>query len=132
MKFLSKINPQKLVDDAVNGIDKAFFSNEEKAGQAMKIMDAQAEFVKASLNGSTVSSKTRRYIAVSIVVVFLLLVLGTAVAYLLDKDYAEFLTELIDEKLGTLVLMVAGFYFGGYMISNHIIRGFKKDKNDGK
>ena len=128
LSIFNKLNPQKLVDSAVSGLDKSFFSKEEKTEQAMKIMDAQAEFVKSSLAASTVSSTTRRYIAVSIVVVFLLLVLTSASVYLIDKEYAKFIIDLLDQKLGTLVLMVAGFYFGGYMVSNHLIKGMDKNK----
>lgn len=129
--FKKKIDPQKLVDGAMSGIDKAFFTSEEKSEAAMKIMNAQSEFVKSSLNGSTVSSKTRRYIAVSIVGVFLLLLIWAAVVFTIDSEYSKFVLDLAG-KLSSLVLMVAGFYFGGYMVSNHFLKGFQKTKESRK
>ena len=130
--FKKKIDPQKIVDSAIGGIDKAFFTNQEKANAAFKIVEAQAEFVKSALNGSTVSSLTRRYIAVSIVGAFLLLLLFAAAVYKIDVEWGKFSLDLAG-RLSNLALMVAAFYFGGYMVSNHFLKGFnkvKEKKND--
>jgi len=133
MGLLKKLfNSQDFVEKSLSGIDKAFFTKEEKSESAKKIMDAHTEFVKSSLAGSTVSSITRRYIAVAIMAVFLLLVLFAVVIYFFDKDYAGFVVQVIKEELGNLVLLVAGFYFGSYLISNHLLKGLGQVKEKSK
>ena len=130
MGILKKLaNSEKLIDASIKGIDNAFFTQEERAEAVSKITEAHASFVKSSLSGSTVSSVTRRYIAVSIMAVYLLLVLMSVVVYFFDPELSKFIQELLTGQLATMAIMVAAFYFGGYMMSSHILPGLKgKDK----
>ncbi|MCT4648631.1 MAG: hypothetical protein N4A74_26825 [Carboxylicivirga sp.] len=119
MRFLSAKRSEKLVDSAIKGIDALFFTQEEKAEQSLKVADAQMEFLKTTLSENSARSITRRYLALAIVGVFLLLILGAGMAYPINQDYARFLFELVG-ALNSLVMMVAGFFFGAYMIGSHI------------
>ena len=75
MGFLSGKRADQLVDGAIKGIDALFFTKEEKAQQSIKVADAQVEYLKTTLNENTARSLTRRYLAIAIIGVFLLLLL---------------------------------------------------------
>ncbi len=129
--FKGKINVQKTIDTAASGIDKLFFTNEEKADVSKGIADAQLEYLKSTVDENSTRSITRRYLSLAIVFVFLVLIIAAVVIRGFDKDYAQFVFETAKE-LNTLVLMVAGFFFGGYMISTKVIDKLKNRKKDGK
>lgn len=119
----------KIVEGAVSGIDRLFLSKEEKVDSMMKIADAQAEWVKSTLNSDTVSSKARRYIAVAVIFVFLAMLITSIAFYRTDKEYSMFIFDMAKSDISILVIMIAGFYFGGYMASTHILSGVSKRKN---
>ena len=48
--------------------------------------------------------------------------------YYFDKEYAEFVFNTANVGLGTLVIMVAAFYFSGYYINQYNKRKKEKDK----
>lgn len=128
MGFLTNKRMDKLFDGAIKGIDALFFTKEEKAQQSIKVADAQMEYLKTTLSENSARSLTRRYLALAIMGVFLFLILATGAAYPVNKEYAMFLFELV-EALNTLVMMVAGFFFGAYMIGSHLFgRTSKKGK----
>lgn len=106
MSWLTKINPMKVLKGVGGFIDESFLSKEE-------IQTAITEHYKTTLQETTPRSITRRYIAVSIVAVFLILLLGSGAAYPFNPDYATFLFELVKEIFG-IVLTIVIFYFGGY------------------
>ncbi|WP_321514919.1 hypothetical protein [Marinifilum fragile] len=119
MGFLSSKRSEKIIDGAIKGIDALFFTKEEKAQQSLKVADAQMQYLKTTLSENSARSLTRRYLALAIVGVFLLLILGAGLAYPMNQEYAKFLFKLVG-ALNTLVMMVAGFFFGAYMIGSHI------------
>ncbi|WP_421921232.1 hypothetical protein [Marinifilum sp.] len=128
MGFLSSKRSERILDGAIKGIDALFFTKEEKAQQSLKVADAQMEFLKTTLSESSARSVTRRYLALAIVGVFLFLILGSGMVYPINQEYAKFLFELVN-SLNTLVMMVAGFFFGAYMIGSHIWgKGRTKEK----
>jgi len=125
---LGKKNIGNIVNGAISGIDKLVLTKEEKAEAMFKIADAQAEFVKSQLNASTISSLTRRYISLAITIVFLGLSVTGVVAWKIDPLWANFIFDVLTGTLGTLMITVAAFYFGGYMFSNHLFKNKEKDK----
>ena len=106
MSILSKINPMKVLSGVGGFIDESLLSKEE-------VQKAITEHYKNTLQESTPRSLTRRYIAVAIIAVFLLLLVGSAIAYIFNEQYADFLFDLIKEIFG-IVLTIIIFYFGGY------------------
>lgn len=119
MRLFKGKQADQLVDSAIRGIDALFFTKEEKAQQSIKVADAQVEYLKTTLNENSARSLTRRYLALAIVGVFLLLIIASGIVYPIDHEYATFLFELVG-ALNTLVMMVAGFFFGAYMIGSHL------------
>lgn len=121
----NKKTVDKVVDGAISGIDKIFYTNEEKAEARRKLADGVQEFVQTTLNENTVRSKTRRVIAIMIMGVFLLLILGAAAAFPFDEGYSKFLFEIVGD-MSTFALMVAAFFFGAHMLGRDIINRKKK------
>ncbi len=106
MGLLSGINKMKVLGGVGKFIDESFLSKEE-------VQTAITEHYKATLQETTPRSITRRYIAVSIVAVFLLLIVAAVIAYPLNKVYGEFVFSIVEEIFG-IVLTIVIFYFGGY------------------
>ncbi len=123
--FKGKVNVEQVSNSVIEGVDKLFFTKEEKMSIAKEIADAQVEFLKTTVSENSARSITRRWLSMGIMGVFLVLIIVTAVAYPFSKEYAQFTLELAG-SLTTLVMMVAAFFFGGYMVNNHILR--KKNK----
>lgn len=125
--FKGKIDVAKVFDAATSGVDKLFHTAEEKADFAKGIADAQMEFVKTSISENSARSITRRYLSIGIMFVFLFLLLYAVGVYLIDPEYSNFVFGVAKELFG-LTMMVAGFFFGGYMIKNNILPAFDKNK----
>lgn len=106
MSFLSKLNPMKIISGVGGFIDESFLSKEE-------IQQAISDHYKETLKETTPRSITRRYIAVSIVAVFLLLIIAAVAAYPFNEGYSTFIFKIIEEIFG-IVLTIVIFYFGGY------------------
>jgi hypothetical protein len=106
----------KVLDGAVKGIDALVYTEEERAVMKQKLGDQWLELQKALGEETTVRSVTRRILAVLIVVPFVFLILFAAFVYKFDTEYAKFLLSLAESQFGWLVLGVAGFYFGPYMM----------------
>ena len=106
MAIWSKINPMKVLKGVGGFIDESFLSKQE-------VQEAITEHYKTTLTESTPRSLTRRYIAVSIIAVFLLLIISCGVAYPFSEAYANFLFGIVKEIFG-IVLTIIIFYFGGY------------------
>lgn len=117
----------KIVDGAISAGDKLFFTNEEKADFSKGIADAQLEFIKTTVSESSIRSITRRLLSILIVIVFLTLILWAVAVGYWDLVYSRYVFEVAKELYG-LVMMVAGFFFGGYMVKNNILPAFKKNK----
>jgi len=129
--FTKSKTTDKAVDAAISGIDKLFFTKEEKSDYSHKIAELQLRHTEMTLQENSARSITRRYLAILITATFLLLIIGSGVAYAFKEDYANYLFKLA-ESINTLVLMVAGFFFGAYMIGSHLLDKKVKGRKNGK
>ena len=129
-KLISGKSVEHVIDGAISGIDKLVLTKEEKVEALQKVADAQAEFAKSMLNSNTVSSRARRGIAYAIIFTFLAMIIASATMYRYDVEWSKFIFNLAKSELSTLVLMVMGFFFGGYMASTHLIGTFTKNKKN--
>lgn len=128
---IGKKNVDKVIGGAISGIDKLFFTKEEKAEFNKNMADSVATFVQSTVGENSIRSITRRFLALSIMGVYLALVLGTAGVYLVDQDYSTFLFSIVKDQ-SALAIMVAAFYFGGYYAGKFIgsVSNKKKNKTD--
>jgi hypothetical protein len=118
----------KVVDGAVSGVEKLFFTEEEKTETSQKAMDSIYSFIKTTMDESSVRSITRRVLAVEIVSAFVLLLLAGAMIYILNPTWAAHVLACA-KALSNLVLAVSVLYFGPYQVGGMIqkIKGEKKD-----
>lgn len=107
MSIWSKINPMKVLGGIGNFVDESFLSKEE-------VQKAIVEHAKTTLQETTPRSITRRYIAVSVVGVFLFLILLCVGVYPWFPEYAAFVFSAIKDLLFAIVITIVIFYFGGY------------------
>jgi cytochrome b subunit of formate dehydrogenase len=121
----NKKTVDKVVDGAISGIDKIFYTNEERAEARRKLAEGVQDFVETTLDENTARSKTRRVIAIMIMGVFLLLIVGAALAYPWSADYSNHLFS-IAESMSTFALMVAAFFFGAHMLGRNLVEKKKK------
>lgn len=106
----------KITDGIISGIDKIWYTDEERAENRQKANETLLSFWKIIANENTEQSKARRMLAVmTFKVYFALILIGTTV-YKFDAEYAKFIFEVIGSLTG-LVLMVAGVYFGPHQIA---------------
>lgn len=125
MTILTKLFPtvksaEKIIEGVRNAIDKMTFAVEEQVAANIKIADALAEYAKETLTENSIRSYTRRYLCVSVVVVYLLFLIASVVLYKYDPAYSQHIYKVADECLSTLVLMTFGFYVGAYMVKSYL------------
>ena len=113
------------VTAAISSGDKLFFTKEEKADFSKQIADAQVDYIKTSMSEGSIRSMTRRWLSISIMFVFLSLLLASVVIGFWNKEHSEFTFSVAKELFG-LTMMVAGFFFGGYMVKNTIMPAINK------
>lgn len=121
---------EKVLDGAVSGIDKVFYTDEEKADAREKLGAYWLEAQKVLLNESNSAGITRRILAWIIMGEFALLVLIAAIAFPFLPEYSQFLVGLIEGQLSLLVLTVGGFYYGPFFLQRlvGVWRGQKAEK----
>lgn len=64
--FSSSKNVERVVDATISGVDKIWFTEEEKAEHAIKISELALKRVELALQETTVRSITRRLIALGV------------------------------------------------------------------
>jgi len=121
--FGSSKNTETIVDGAVNGIDKLFYTDEEKAEGMEKMRDWYLRYLEASQP----QNLARRFISVLIVGLFVLLILAAVIAWPFMPYYSEFIFMVIEDNVATPFAIIMGFYFAAH-IARQLPR--KKGSND--
>jgi len=118
MGFFSSIFGTKdIVEDGLKMIDEAFYTDEEKAQDTMKLLEKKAELKIRQIEAYHPYKKTQRFLALSFVFIYLFIMVNGVVSQLyglvnLDdvKNALKFANEM---WLGEIVLIIVTFYFGG-------------------
>lgn len=115
------------VKSGVGMLDNAFYTDQEKAANSLKMTDIWLKIQKAIADENSIRSITRRILAWGIIVNFLIIIdIGV---YLTVTDNTAKVTILknfiLETKMGWMALSVVIFYFGYYGIQ--AIKGAKKD-----
>ena len=101
--------------DIRSGIDKVFFTQEEKA-DAMKIaFDQYLELMKTTNQENSAKSITRRILAILIMGSYLLQAFMAIGLYKIDIEWCMFILKVMKAE-ATMVTSVTIFYFGYYGI----------------
>lgn len=112
----------KAAEGIYNGVDKALFTNEERAGHFLNLLKAYEPFKLA-----------QRFLALTVtipyVVTWLMCALMLVTAAFVDPDYgnqiaaaAKDLGSLNNDTLGVPVALVLAFYFGGGAVEGVVAR----------
>lgn len=111
----------EVVSKGTDMIDKAFYTDQEKAENTNKLMTFWLELQKMTANDSGVSAVARRFVAYLITGAFLYLVIFACMVWKYDRDWAEFILKTIDgSDLGYLMLLVGFFFFGFYAFGKYM------------
>ncbi len=115
------------VGDIRSAIDVLILTEEEKIQYGQKGMDQFLEFQKLNVEQSSERSKARREIAFLIVKAQLLQLFVIGTAWVIDKEWAEFLLKLnTGLKIGAAFFAAIVFYFGYYGVQGAIDKYKKK------
>jgi hypothetical protein len=101
-------------ETVLSGIDKAFFTSEEKS-----------EFFLKYLAASHPQNVARRLIAIMIVFMWIFLILVGVVMYKIDPGFSSFVFSTLDNNVNTPFSIIIGFYFAA-----HLARAWKSGKED--
>ena len=115
-KILGRIfNPKKLGESIISGVDKAILTNEEKLDYMQKMLVLYEPYKLA-----------QRILAIMFSGAFILVHLLTAISHFVyvlrefDATNIISLYKFNNESLGTLVLIIVGFYFAGGVLEGTI------------
>ena len=126
MNILKQIfNSGKKLPDAIEmvreGADKLFFTQEERAELNKEVAEGLSQFVKDTASEGTDRSITRRYVAILIISVYLLLCIIIVVTYIFNENKAIGIANLVVKlDLDTAFLAVVGFFFSMYMLGKFV------------
>lgn len=107
----------KFVDGAMSGIDKLFYTDEEKADSRKEAAKMYLAHQKLILGENTARSITRRYLAVMIIGVFLSGLIFAVGIWKYSQEWAKFTLE-VTGNLATGFGMILVCYFGYYAAGN--------------
>jgi hypothetical protein len=117
--FGSQKNTETIVDGAVAGIDKMFFTKEEQAEFRQKGAEWFLEYLKATQP----QNLARRMIAMIVVGLWALIVLVGIAAWPVHETYADYVFRVLTDVVMNPFLMIMGFYFAA-----HVVRSFVDGK----
>jgi cation transport ATPase len=124
MGILSRIfakpeDASKVIDGAVAGFDKMFFTKEEKAEANQKLSEWYLKYLAATESQNI----ARRFIAMVVVLLWALMtVFGVAVRWF-NNEMSDFVFKILTEVVMTPFSIVVGFYF-----LTHAVRSYTSSK----
>lgn len=121
LDIFKKVDVQKTFDTVASGIDKTFYTKEEKADMMKKLTELDFERLKLMYSENTTRSITRRWIAIFIMALYSILTISGIIVFGLgNTELATFIKDLLLGDLGTAFISIIIFFFGNYVINNLI------------
>lgn len=109
------------VKSGVGMLDNAFYTDQEKAADAGKMMDTWLKIQQTTAGENSIRSITRRVLAWVIMGVYVVIVLFACVVWKFDAAWAGYIKGILTEtNLSYLALIVGFFYFGSYAVGQYI------------
>ena len=106
---------EKITTGLISGIDKCFYTDEEKAVALQKGSETILEFWKVVASENTEQSKARRELAMIVFKSYFSMLFFTIAVYGLNKEMAMFIFDIAN-SFSTLVLGVGAIYFGPHQL----------------
>jgi hypothetical protein len=129
-----KTNPNKVLDIAdkgvssvISGIDKLFYTAEEKSQSFQKrlelsdkIAQTHIDLIKATATENSTRSITRRIATFFILGLFSFSLVLSSIGWMVNPEWAMFVMKsLLSISTNPLMLMVAGFFYGSHMLNSY-------------
>ena len=108
--WLTGENVGSIITGAKKGLDKAFYTDEEKADADKGLLDWTLQYLKATMP----QALTRRIIAVVVVALWALLVIVMVISGYFNRaedSFAVFVFEILKELVTQPFSIILGFYF---------------------
>lgn len=118
--FGSSKNTETIVNGAVSGLDKMFFTKEEKAEANQKL----SEWYLKYLETTQPQNLARRFIALIVVILWAALVLGAALVHPWMPQWADRIFYMLEDVVNTPFSIIIGFYFAA-----HLARAWQNGKS---
>ena len=115
--FGSSKNTETIVDGAVSGLDKMFFTAEEKSEANAKLSEWYLRYLEASQP----QNLARRFIAIIVVVLWSMMILCGVLTWRMDSEYSVFIFDTLRDIVNAPFMIIIGFYFAA-----HVVRSFNK------
>jgi hypothetical protein len=115
-------NANKIVDGAISGLDKSFFTAEERSEAGAKMADWYLRYLEASQPQNV----ARRFIALIVVGLWSFLIVFSVAVYRLDQELSEYAFDTMTDVVANPFMMIMGFYF-----ATHVVRAWQGGKPDG-
>lgn len=106
---------EKITDGIIAGLDKIYYTDEEKSDAQQKASETLLEYWKVISIENTEQSKGRRQLATMTFKTYLSLLLISVPVYGFDKEYAAFIFSVAG-VLTIIVGAITAIYFGPHQI----------------
>ena len=116
---------EKTTDGIIGGIDKIFYTEQEKAEAKKKWFDGWLDLQKIISNESTPTAISRRILAFMIMGPFVSLIVFGVVIYKFDTAWAQFILSQGVERLSLLASAVGATYF----IKDAVVKAIQANKD---
>ena len=125
MGILSRIfakpeDASKVIDGAVAGLDKIFFTKEEKSEANQKLSEWYLKYLAATESQNI----ARRFIAMVVVLLWAVLVAFGVVVRWFNESMSDFVFKILVDVVMTPFSIVIGFYF-----LTHAVRAYSGKKS---
>lgn len=132
MGFLNSIfGSSKIVTQGLDMVDKAFYTDEEKAQDNQKIYAEKIDMKIKMLQAYHPYKVTQRFLAICFVFIYLFImlngILGQLYTVISVSDVKSALEFANSMYLGQIVMLIMGFYFGGGFVES-----FQRTKSGSK
>lgn len=128
--FGSSKNTETVVDGAVKGIDKLFYTDEEKAEASQKM----SEWFLRYLEATQPQNISRRFIAIVVVLLWAVLILVGMISRAVEQwlevtvvegsqHFSAFTFQVLTDVVMNPFMIIMGFYFAA-----HLLRGAMSGK----
>ena len=102
-----------VVDGAISGIDKLFFTQEEKAEASKAILDIVLDRAELAVGESSVRSMTRRFVAFLFVIPYIAMLVFAVVMFKFNPAWATYALK-VASMLNNAIIAVVLWFFGSY------------------
>lgn len=108
----------KIVTGAISGIDKIFFTAEERADANTKVSEWYLKYLEATQP----QNLARRLIAIAVTGLWCFMLLLSVAIYPFNDEWSRIAFTALDEIVNTPFGIIIGFYF-----LTHAMRSYKKE-----